>query len=185
MNHKEAEYEDIRKWYPAYVTQAEFAHIAGICKKTAHKLTHGGAIPYREVRTGFYHHNEIRTEDVIRYLEQRKCGMDGLKVAIVAEALEAYLVNEADVLFVRDVVRISGIGDNSVARWIESGRLRAFKCKRVLRIAKSDLILYLASPYYRNAHRKPREWHEMQRYVRAYAQKLEIKTTQKNGGQPL
>ena len=68
MNHKEQYLKDIRERYPAYVTQAEFARIAGICKKTAYKLNRSGFVPYREVRTGFRHHYEIRTEDVIVYL---------------------------------------------------------------------------------------------------------------------
>ena len=83
MNHKEQYFSQIRERYPTYVTQAEFAKIAGICKKTAYKLN----------RTG-------KVTDIWR------------------QALHDYLAVEADVLKLKDVVRISGIGKNSVDRWV-------------------------------------------------------------------
>ncbi|MBQ4416840.1 MAG: helix-turn-helix domain-containing protein, partial [Butyrivibrio sp.] len=93
------------------------------------------------------------------------------------QALHSYLAPEADVLKLKDVVRISGIGKNSVDRWVKSGRLKAFKCRNVYQVTKEDLIDYLASSYYRFAHRKSTEWYRIERHVLAYeAKELKTKT---------
>ncbi|MBQ6903154.1 MAG: helix-turn-helix domain-containing protein [Lachnospiraceae bacterium] len=177
MNHKEQYFSQIRERYPAYVTQAEFAKIAGICKKTAYKLNRTGKVPYREVRIGFRHHYEIRTEDVISYLASHMPEVDCKVTDIWRQALHDYLAPEADVLKLKDVVRISGIGKNNVDRWVKSGRLKAFKCRNVYQVTKEDLIDYLASPYYRFAHRKSTEWYRIERHVLAYeAKELKTKT---------
>ena len=177
MNHKEQYLKDIRERYPAYVTQAEFARIAGICKKTAYKLNRSGFVPYREVRTGFRHHYEIRTEDVIGYLASHMPEVNSEVTDIWRQALYSYLASETDVLKLKDVVRISGIGKNSVDRWVKSGRLKAFKCRNVYRVTKEDLIEYLSSPYYRFARRKSTEWYRIERHVLAYeASELKLKT---------
>ena len=169
MNQHEQFFSDIRKRYPVYVTQKQFASLAGICLKTVHKMTKNGFIPYREVRSGFHHHYEIPTEALIRYLESRLPETDQGMTLLWKDGLYHYLEHEADVLRLRDVVRISGIGKNSVDRWIKAGRLKVFMCRHVYRVTKEDLILYLSSSYYRGAHRKPKEWHQIRAYVEAYA----------------
>lgn len=73
----------------------------------------------------------------------------------IYELLERYLRNEPDVLKVCDVCRITGYCRSGMKKWIETGKIKAFKNKGDYIIAKSHLIEYMASDYYMKSRRSP------------------------------
>ncbi|MCR5778307.1 MAG: helix-turn-helix domain-containing protein [Lachnospiraceae bacterium] len=136
--------------YPEVMTRQQVADAIGSCLSIVDKLNKSGEIPYTkkvEKRLRYY---EIKRSDVIEYLKDRYLHEDKDYTDSTIEFLTKYFENEPDLLGVRDVMRIAGVGKTAATKWINEGRIRGFCIYRYLKVRKADLLAYMASSLYQD-----------------------------------
>ena len=84
-----------------------------------------------------------RLREILKYSEDA----DHLASQIVTFLLR----DEPDVMRIRDVVKVLGIGKNAIDKWIVLGRLKVIRSKGHIYIAKTHLVTYLSSVYFRGS----------------------------------
>ena len=154
MNLKKC-YFSISSKYPDYVTQKQLSEICGICLKTAHTWEHSGKIPYQIIYDGSIRQHAIRLTDILSYLYT-----EGLREPdhLSADALRTFYEKEfsylPDLLLPQDICEITGFSDNTVCRWIGSGKLKVLHAGRKFAIPKEFFLNFLISPSFRNIRQK-------------------------------
>lgn len=143
--------ENIKARYGDYLTQQEFMEAAGISSRTAYLATKNGNVPYRKEWVGNVRYYRIRAEDVAAYIEERnrRRNMNTSEEKIIA--ITTILSTEPDVLTIRQCSQITGFHKNSISKWIRKGYLKSFRFRGDYRIAKKELIRFMASPRYERA----------------------------------
>ena len=76
------------------------------------------------------------------------------------EFCESWLADEADVLTVLEIKRITGYCKSSVQGWIDRGLIVAYQTRRSNKIPKSALLSFMASNYFHNMHVKSKKLKE-------------------------
>ena len=159
MNLKKC-YFSISSKYPDYVTQKQLSEICGICLKTAHTREHSGKIPYQIIYDGSIRQHAIRLTDILSYLYT-----EGLREPdhLSADALRTFYEKEfsylPDLLLPQDICEITGFSDNTVWRWIGSGKLKVLHSGRkfefnLIHLKFPFFLNFLISPSFRNIRQK-------------------------------
>ena len=167
------------KKYPDVMSKEQFYKVCHISKKTALYLLQSGLIPSKCTgkRTRCY---QIKKSDVIAFMEDREVNpnkyipsaiwnkegrMPGAHDIRILPSenfskermrgfYETELKKEKDVLYVADVVRITGYQRTTVSSWVSTGRLKGFIIGRDQRIPKIWLIDFLSDGWYNALSRK-------------------------------
>ena len=143
-------YPEISSRYPAHITQKQMVDICGVCKSTAYKAERSGVVPYEKTVNHLLHTHKIRLIDALAFKYRREYGyrQDEGYITHLRRFYDERLKQYPDVLFVSDVVEITGFVNNSVQRWIGRKHLVAFTKNRRFRIPKESLLDFLVSPRY-------------------------------------
>lgn len=131
--------------YGDYLMQKEFCMAAGICPKTAYKLTKSGEIPYERVIDGHLHYYRIRAGDVAAYMVRRSAEHEIPECNDLVTALEIILGTEPDVVSVKHAALITGMHKNTVLRWVTQKKLNAVISRGENFIPKKELIVFMRS----------------------------------------
>lgn len=128
-----------------YLMQKDFCKAAGICQKTAYRLTRSGEIPYERVIDGHLHYYRIRAGDVAVYIAKRDAEQSAPACVDLSIPIEIVLTTEPDVVSVKHAALITGMHKYSVLRWIKQKKLKAFGCSGENFIPKKELIAFMTS----------------------------------------
>ena len=143
-------YPEISDRYPEYITQKQMYEICGVCQSTVYKAEQSGIVPYEKAVNHLLHTHKISLTDALTFKYRREYGyrQDEEYLSYLRRFYNKQLKSYPDVLYVMDIVEITGFVKNSVQRWIARSYIKAFiKCRRS-HIPKQSLIDFLISPVY-------------------------------------
>ncbi len=139
-----------------FVTKKEFCEICGISESTAYKLIKSKKIDFEKKRDGLLHYYDIPIQETERYkFEKEYRGiLSESQISDIKKYYRAKMQDYPDVICANDIRAITGYGKEIIRKWIISEKILGIVVRKKFRIAKEDLIDFLASPYYARIHRK-------------------------------
>lgn len=160
-------HETILAAYPLYMTKEQMYQVCHISKRTCLFLLESGLVPCLDSgkKTRRF---RIKTEDVIRFLEDREVHPElykppvgfykqeyknaSLPIALTQEDVQfmrkfykAKLAKYPDVLSSKQISSFTGYGTTSVNNWCDKNKLKHFYIKRKNLVPKPYLIDFLVS----------------------------------------
>ena len=139
-----------------YVTKKEFCKICGISESTAYKLIKSKKVNFEKRHDGLLHYYAIPIEEAEQYIHQR--ANRGVLTKEQISSIKAYYRNKMrdypKVIDAKDIRTVTGYGKEIIRKWINSEKILGVVVRKRFRVAKEDLIDFLASPYYAKIIRK-------------------------------
>lgn len=144
----------IRNNFPDPMNQSQFGQAIGVCKSTAYHLLRDGVVPYYVYQEKSNHYHMIQKNDVIEYLLNNHSHESSAYQNAGKKCISILLSDEPEILFVTDIMRITGLYKSSVQKWFNSGKLTCHKYFQKTIVKKDDLIDFMASSAYQDSSHK-------------------------------
>ena len=139
-----------------YVTKKEFCKICGISESTAYKLIKSKKVNFEKRHDGLLHYYAIPIKEAERYIYEKT--NRGVLAKEQISSIKSYYRNKMrdypKIIDAKDIRTITGYGKEIIRKWINSEKILGVVVRKRFRVAKEDLIDFLASPYYSRIIRK-------------------------------